>query len=73
MLDPLPFPEADNVRSRYMLGPSLLVAPVFVVAEEETEYYIPAGRWTSFFHPERTVQGPLWIKEIVRLALLLEK
>ncbi|KAJ6623404.1 alpha-glucosidase [Mycena sp. CBHHK59/15] len=50
---------------QYMLGPSLLVAPVFVSAEEETEYYIPAGRWTSFFHPERTVQGPVWIKEVV--------
>ncbi|KAJ7285616.1 alpha-glucosidase [Mycena rebaudengoi] len=50
---------------QYMLGPSLLVAPVFVTAKEEHEYYIPAGRWTSFFHPERTVQGPIWIKEIV--------
>ncbi|KAJ7470534.1 glycoside hydrolase family 31 protein [Mycena latifolia] len=52
---------------QYMLGPSLLVAPVFVDAEEESEYYIPAGRWTSFFHPERTVQGPVWIKEVVPL------
>ncbi|KAJ7109151.1 alpha-glucosidase [Mycena epipterygia] len=52
---------------QYMLGPYLLVAPVFVDAEEESEYYIPAGRWTSFFHPERTVQGPVWIKEVVPL------
>lgn len=50
-----------------MLGSSLLVAPVFVPQEEETEYYIPAGRWTSFFHPERTVQGPVWVKEVVPL------
>jgi len=50
---------------QYMLGPSLLVAPVFVPKEEESEYYIPAGRWTSFFRPERTVQGPVWIKELV--------
>lgn len=49
------------------LGPNLLVAPVFVPVEEETEYYLPAGRWTSFFHPERTVQGPMWIKEMVPL------
>ncbi|KAF9466415.1 glycosyl hydrolases family 31-domain-containing protein [Collybia nuda] len=52
---------------QYMMGPSLLVAPVFVPKEEESEYYIPAGRWTSFFHPERSVQGPIWIKELVPL------
>ncbi|KAF7295119.1 Glycoside hydrolase family 31 protein [Mycena indigotica] len=52
---------------QFMLGPSLLVAPVFVDEKEETEYYIPSGIWTSFFHPERTVQGPIWIKEVVPL------
>ncbi|KAF8061482.1 glycoside hydrolase family 31 protein [Lyophyllum atratum] len=50
---------------QYMLGPSLLVAPVFVPKEEESEYYVPAGRWTSFFRPERTVLGPVWVKELV--------
>ncbi|KAA1471237.1 alpha-glucosidase [Dentipellis sp. KUC8613] len=50
---------------QYMLGPSLLVAPVFVPASEESEYYLPAGRWTSFFHPERTVVGPTWLSEVV--------
>jgi len=50
---------------QYMLGPSLLVAPVFVPLEEETEYYIPAGKWTSFFHPERTIDGPKWVREHV--------
>jgi alpha-glucosidase (family GH31 glycosyl hydrolase) len=50
-----------------MLGPSLLVAPVFVPEGEESEYYLPEGRWTSFFHPERVVQGPKWVKEVVPL------
>jgi alpha-glucosidase (family GH31 glycosyl hydrolase) len=50
---------------QYMLGPNLLVAPVFVPEGEESEYYLPAGRWTSFFHSERTVDGPTWVKEIV--------
>jgi alpha-glucosidase (family GH31 glycosyl hydrolase) len=50
-----------------MLGPSLLVAPVFVPEGEESEYYLPAGRWTSFFHPERVIQGPVWVKEVVPL------
>jgi len=52
---------------QYMLGPSLLVAPVFVAQEEETEYYIPAGRWTSLFNPQRTVLGPMWVHEEVPL------
>ncbi|CCM02875.1 uncharacterized protein FIBRA_04989 [Fibroporia radiculosa] len=52
---------------QYMLGPSLLVAPVFVPQGEDTEYYIPAGRWTSFFHPNRTVDGPTWVREAVPL------
>lgn len=50
---------------QFMLGPSLLVVPVFVPEGEETEYYIPAGRWTSFFYPDRFVDGPRWIKEVV--------
>lgn len=50
---------------QYMLGPNLLVAPVFVPEKEESEYYLPTGTWTSFFHPERTVVGPAWIKEVV--------
>jgi len=52
---------------QYTLGPSLLVAPVFVDEKEETEYYVPAGRWTSFFHPTRAVDGPTWVKETVAL------
>ncbi|KAI0646837.1 alpha-glucosidase [Trametes meyenii] len=50
---------------QYMLGPSLLVAPVFVPDGEESEYYLPAGRWTSFFNPSRTLTGPTWVKEVV--------
>lgn len=52
---------------QYMLGPSLLVAPVFVSQEEESEYYIPAGRWTSFFNLQRTILGPAWVHEKVPL------
>ncbi|KAF8232393.1 alpha-glucosidase [Tricholoma matsutake] len=50
---------------QYMLGPSLLIAPVLVPNGEKAEYYIPVGRWTSFFHPERVVEGPTWIKDFV--------
>ncbi|OCH95650.1 hypothetical protein OBBRIDRAFT_788201 [Obba rivulosa] len=60
-------PTTQYLDRQYMLGPSLLVAPVFVPQSEESEYYLPAGRWTSFFHPERTVVGPTWVREVVPL------
>ncbi|KAL6309103.1 alpha-glucosidase [Sparassis latifolia] len=52
---------------QYMFGPSLLVAPVFVPQGEDTEYYMPGGRWTSFSHPQRTADGPMWVQEAVPL------
>ncbi|EMD38625.1 glycoside hydrolase family 31 protein [Gelatoporia subvermispora B] len=60
-------PTTHYLDRQYMLGPSLLVAPVFVPQGEESEYYLPAGRWTSFFHPERTIDGPTWVREVVPL------
>jgi len=53
-----------------MLGPSLLVAPVFGTDVFETEYYLPAGRWTEFVPNvpsagPRVIDGPRWIKETV--------
>lgn len=40
---------------------------MFVPLGEETEYYLPAGQWTSFFNPARKLTGPLWVKEHVLL------
>ncbi|KZV91581.1 hypothetical protein EXIGLDRAFT_719180 [Exidia glandulosa HHB12029] len=51
---------------QYFLGRSLLVAPVFVPQGEDTEYYLPAGRWTEF-KTGRTLDGPRWVKEAVAL------
>jgi alpha-D-xyloside xylohydrolase len=45
-----------------MLGDSLLVAPVFS-PEGGVEYYVPAGRWTSFLTGDVKV-GPAWVKEV---------
>ena len=60
----LEFPEDPTsgfLDRQYMLGPSLLVAPVF--ADDGTvEHYIPAGRWTHYV-TNRKVYGPVWIKE----------
>lgn len=57
-----------HLDQQFMLGPSLLVAPVFVPEDEETEYYLPAGRWTSFFDPTRVIVGPRWVREKVPLS-----
>lgn len=64
----LEFPEDRTTHyldRQYMLGPSLLVAPIFVPDGEDSEYYIPEGAWTSFFHPELVITGPKWVKEVV--------
>jgi len=46
---------------QYMLGDSLLVAPIFT-PEGTAEVYIPEGTWTSFFDGS-TVNGPRWVTE----------
>ncbi|MFG2924374.1 alpha-xylosidase [Streptomyces sp. NPDC048305] len=58
------FPEDPASRTldrQYMLGPDLLVAPVFT-EDGEVEYYVPEGTWTSLLTGER-VTGPAWRHE----------
>jgi len=60
----LEFPEdptCDYLDRQYMLGESLLVAPIFSEAGAVT-YYVPSGRWTNFF-TSTAVTGPTWIHE----------
>jgi alpha-D-xyloside xylohydrolase len=47
---------------QYLLGPSLLVAPVFN-AEGEVSYYLPEGRWTKLIGGE-IVEGGRWVREL---------
>jgi alpha-D-xyloside xylohydrolase len=54
-------PACAQLERQYLLGDSLLVAPVFS-AEGEVTYYIPAGRWTHLLTGE-TVDGPRWLSE----------
>ena len=65
MLGKTPYCIALDCYDYICLGSNLLIAPVLVPNEEKSEYYIPVGRWTSFFHPERVIQGPTWVKEVV--------
>jgi alpha-D-xyloside xylohydrolase len=60
----LEFPEdrtCHNVDQQYMLGPNLLVAPVFN-AEGKVQFYLPQGKWTNFF-TKHEVDGGRWITE----------
>lgn len=60
----LEFPEdpaCDYLDRQYMLGDSLLVAPVFS-ENGNVSYYLPEGRWTNFLTGEQ-VDGGSWKKE----------
>ena len=57
----LEFPEdltAQMLDRQYMLGDSLLVAPVFS-RTGEVDYYLPAGEWTCFWDDQQTPGGSL--------------
>ena len=66
MLRPLfvEFPEDPSVwtlDTQYMLGPDLLVAPIFT-EDEAVRYYVPRGDWYGLLDVViRT--GPAWITE----------
>jgi alpha-D-xyloside xylohydrolase len=70
-------PACTYLEQQYMLGDSLLVAPVFD-AGGEVRYYVPAGRWTRFrigmpgprgsaLRPAHAagevIEGPRWVSE----------
>ncbi|MEK0099521.1 alpha-xylosidase, partial [Streptomyces sp. A475] len=60
----LDFPEDPTCRvldRQYMLGPDLLVAPVFS-GDGDVEFYLPAGTWTRLLTGER-VEGGRWLRE----------
>lgn len=54
-------PTCEVLDRQYMLGDSLLVAPIFQ-ENGEVKYYLPAGRWTHLLNGE-TVEGGSWRKE----------
>ena len=60
----LEFPDDRTCRHldrQYLLGPSLLVAPVFD-DDGDVELYVPAGRWVNFLDGEE-VEGPGWVRQ----------
>jgi alpha-D-xyloside xylohydrolase len=56
-------PAAAHLDRQYMLGPSLLVAPIFR-QDNVAEYYLPAGRWTDLLSG-KTTEGGGWRNEVM--------
>jgi alpha-D-xyloside xylohydrolase len=54
-------PACRTLDRQYMLGPDLLVAPVFS-EDGAVEVYLPEGTWTHLLSGER-VTGPAWRTE----------
>jgi alpha-D-xyloside xylohydrolase len=54
-------PGCDYLDRQYMLGESIMVAPVFSEAGD-VQFYLPEGRWTHLFS-NREAQGSRWHKE----------
>ncbi|MBN9605223.1 MAG: alpha-xylosidase [Actinomycetales bacterium] len=54
-------PAVAHLDRQYLLGPDLLVAPVFDESGE-VEFYLPAGGWTHLLTGER-VAGGAWRRE----------
>ncbi|KAK2629498.1 hypothetical protein QTJ16_000318 [Diplocarpon rosae] len=54
-------PTSWYLDRQFMFGDSLLVAPIYEESGD-VEFYLPRGRWTSFF-TNKTKQGPGWFRE----------
>ncbi|HEU0295853.1 MAG TPA: alpha-xylosidase [Anaerolineales bacterium] len=54
-------PSCAYLDQQYMLGDSLLVAPVFS-HDGSVSYYVPEGQWTNFLNGKQ-VEGPGWKRE----------
>jgi alpha-D-xyloside xylohydrolase len=54
-------PGCDALDRQYMLGESLLVAPVFS-PDGTVDYYLPQGRWTHLLSGEE-IEGGRWVRE----------
>jgi len=54
-------PTCQHLDMQYMIGPALLVAPIFR-ADGQARYYLPAGEWRHLLTGE-TVSGPGWRSE----------
>lgn len=67
------FPDDDAVLDlwhQYMLGPDLLVAPVWRSGDRGRDVYLPAGTWTSYWDESEIIEGPTTIEVEVPLDVI---
>jgi len=50
-----------NWITEYLLGESILVAPVIEESAESRNIYLPKGKWFDV-NRETTHEGPIWLK-----------
>jgi len=60
-------PRVADLWDQYLLGPDLLVAPVWRAGERARSVYLPAGTWRSYWAPEQRFTGPLDVAVAVPL------
>jgi len=69
----LEFPEdltCATLDRQYMLGDSLLVAPIFQ-EDGKVSYYLPAGRWTNYLNGDKREGGRWYIEKFDYFTLPL--
>lgn len=54
-------PTCNFLDQQYMLGDSLLVAPIFS-HDGSVRFYVPEGRWTNLLSGN-VIEGPRWVQE----------
>lgn len=54
--------SCESLDKQYMLGDSLLIAPIFKESGE-VEYYLPQGKWFNIL-TNQVVEGGAWQKEV---------
>ncbi len=51
-------PELRDLWDQYLLGPDLLVAPVWEAGGRKRTVYLPRGEWRSWWNPDEQFVGP---------------
>ncbi|MBM4243141.1 MAG: glycoside hydrolase family 31 protein [Deltaproteobacteria bacterium] len=54
-------PAVGDLWDEYLLGPDLLVAPVWRTGERAREVYLPAGSWRGLWDESQRFEGPVTV------------
>ncbi|MHA1847679.1 MAG: hypothetical protein ACTSXU_08540, partial [Promethearchaeota archaeon] len=62
-------PNCVGIDDQYMLGDSILVAPIFERNMQERKIYLPAGKWVDFW-TKKTYNGSCWLNRSTPLDII---